>query len=52
MLKFNGTWRFDSPGEFPNEVVAEFSTLIGKIAARADRSWNAGAICPILGTKW
>jgi hypothetical protein len=37
MLNFSGTWRFDSPGEIPYRVVEEFSTLIGKIAAQADR---------------
>lgn len=37
MLKFNGTWRFDSPGEIPYGVVNQFSTLIGKVAAQADR---------------
>jgi len=37
MLKFNGAWRFDSPGELPHGVVIEFSTLIGKMAAQGDR---------------
>jgi len=34
MLKFNGAWRFDTPGPIANGVSAEFSTLIGKIAAQ------------------
>jgi hypothetical protein len=37
MLKFNGAWRFDSPGPVPNGVVASFSDLIGKIATQGDR---------------
>ena len=37
MLKFNGTWRFDSPGEIPYGVVNQFSAFIGRIAAQADR---------------
>jgi hypothetical protein len=36
MLKFNGSWRLDSPGAIPNGVVWEFSELIGKIAAHGD----------------
>jgi hypothetical protein len=36
MLKFNGTWRFDSPGAIPNGVVAGFSDLIGKMATPGD----------------
>jgi hypothetical protein len=37
MLKFNGTWRFDSPGKIPYGVINQFSILIGKIAAQTDR---------------
>jgi hypothetical protein len=37
MLKFNGAWRFDSPGNIPNEVSAEFLGFIGKIASQGDR---------------
>jgi hypothetical protein len=37
MLKFNGSWRFDSPGKVPNGVVTGFSELIGKIATQGDR---------------
>jgi hypothetical protein len=36
MLKFNGAWRFDSPGKIADEVVTGFSDLISKIAAQ----WN------------
>lgn len=34
MLKFNGSWRFDSPSKVPNGVVAGFSELIGRIATQ------------------
>lgn len=37
MLKFNGEWRFDSPGEIPIGVINAFSDLIGKVASQADR---------------
>ncbi len=37
MLKFNGAWRFDSPGPIPSEVVAAFWHLIGEIATQGDR---------------
>jgi hypothetical protein len=37
MLRFNGAWRFDSPGSIPNEVSAEFLALIGRIAAQGSR---------------
>ncbi len=37
MLKFNGGWRFDSPGPIPNGVVSDISELIGKIAAQGDQ---------------
>lgn len=36
-MKFDGNWRFDSPGEIPRDVVFEFNTLIGKIAAQGNR---------------
>lgn len=37
MLKFNGAWRFDSPGSVPNGVFAAVSALIGKVATQGDR---------------
>jgi hypothetical protein len=37
MLNFNGSWRFDSPGEIPQGVSNAFSDLIGRIAAQGDR---------------
>ena len=37
MLKFNGAWRFDSPGSVSNGVVSALSDLIGKIASQGDR---------------
>lgn len=37
MLKFNGAWRFDSPGPVPSRVMAALSDLIGKIASQGDR---------------
>jgi len=36
MLKFNGAWRFDSPGRIADDVSAEFSRLISRIAAQGD----------------
>ena len=36
MLKFNGAWRFDSPGRIADGVSAEFSRLIGKVASQVD----------------
>src|SRR5713226_8636931 len=36
MLKFNGAWRFHPPASVDNQVVNEFSDLIGKIAAQGD----------------
>src|SRR6185503_9778420 len=36
MLKFNGAWRFDSPGHIASGVSAEFSRLIGKVASQGD----------------
>lgn len=36
-VKLDGNWRFDSPGEIPRDVVLEFNTLIGKIAAQGKR---------------
>jgi hypothetical protein len=36
MLKFNGAWRFDSPGRIADGVSAEFSRLIGKVASQGD----------------
>jgi hypothetical protein len=37
MLKFNGAWRFDTPGPIADGVSAEFSRLIGKVAAQGSR---------------
>jgi hypothetical protein len=37
MLRFNGAWRFDSPGAVPAGVISAFSDLIGKIASQGDR---------------
>lgn len=37
MLKFNGAWRFDSPGAIAAGVSSEFSRLIGKIATQGGR---------------
>jgi hypothetical protein len=37
MLKFDGAWRFDSPGRIPGGVIRGFSDLIGKIASQGDR---------------
>jgi len=37
MLKFNGAWRFDSPGRIADGVVSECSRLIGKIATQGKR---------------
>lgn len=36
MLTFKSDWRFESPGEIKNEVVKEFSDLIGKITTQGD----------------
>jgi hypothetical protein len=36
MLKFTGSWRFESPGPIPNGVVREVSDLIGKITTQGD----------------
>ena len=37
MLKFNGTWRFDSPGPMASAAVSDFSVLIGKVAAQGEQ---------------
>jgi len=37
MLKFDGAWRFDSPGEIAPGVIGSFYDLINRIAAQADR---------------
>lgn len=37
MLKFNGAWRFDSPGRIADGVSTEFFKLIGKIASQGSR---------------
>lgn len=38
-MKLQGSWRFDSPGAIPLEVVREFDSLIGRIAAQGNR-WS------------
>lgn len=37
VLKFNGAWRFDSPGEIPVGVVNDFFDLIVRIASQSER---------------
>jgi hypothetical protein len=37
MLNFNGSWRFDSPGEVPQQVITVFSDLIGRVASQGPR---------------
>jgi hypothetical protein len=37
MLKFNGAWRFGTPGPIADGVSDEFSRLIGKVAAQGSR---------------
>ena len=37
MLKFNGDWRFDSPGEVARGVINGFSELIGKVVNQGDQ---------------
>jgi hypothetical protein len=37
MLKFENSWRFDSPGPIPVGVVRGFSELIGRIAMQGNR---------------
>lgn len=37
MLKFDGSWRFNSPGPIANGVKDEFFSLIRKVAAQGDR---------------
>jgi hypothetical protein len=52
MLKFNGAWRFDTPGPVADGVSADFSRLIGKIAAQGNlqrvlehfKNYFAGAV--------
>jgi hypothetical protein len=39
MLKFNGAWRFDSPGGITSEAINEFYELVAKVAAQGDR-WD------------
>jgi hypothetical protein len=36
MLKYNGAWRFESPGSIPSGVIDDFSELIGKMATQGD----------------
>ena len=37
MLKFENTWRFDSPGKIPAPVAREFSDIIAKISRGEQR---------------
>lgn len=37
MLKFNGTWRFSSPGGIPDGVVNDFFDFISRIATQGSR---------------
>jgi hypothetical protein len=37
VLKFNGAWRFDSPGPVAKGVSSDFTRLIGKIATQGSR---------------
>jgi hypothetical protein len=37
MLNFDGSWRFDSPGDIPQPVITAFSDLIGRIASQGAR---------------
>lgn len=37
MLKFDGGWRFDSPGKNPHGVIQDSSELIGKTANQGDQ---------------
>src|SRR5688572_27840993 len=37
MLKFNGSWRFGSPGRIADGVSAEFFKLIGKVTSQGPR---------------
>jgi hypothetical protein len=37
MLKLDGAWRFDSPGEIRGEVVDGFFDLISRVASQGDR---------------
>ena len=36
-MRFDGKWRFGTPGTIPDEVVHELNALIGKIAAQGNR---------------
>ena len=37
MLKYDGAWRFNSPGKIPDGVQDDFFNLIGKVAAQGER---------------
>jgi hypothetical protein len=37
ILKFNGEWRFTSPGPIASEVSNDFYNLIGKVVAQGNR---------------
>jgi hypothetical protein len=36
-MKMESSWRFDTPGAMPPEVVREFDTLIGKVVSQGNR---------------
>ena len=36
MLQFDGTWRFESPGNISRDVINDFAELIGKIPTDGD----------------
>lgn len=44
MLKFDKTWRFNSPGPVPQGVIRDFHSLIDKIVAQGD-VWQAVEQC-------
>ena len=37
MLKFDGRWRFNSPGKIPEGVQDDFFNLVGKVVGQGDR---------------
>jgi hypothetical protein len=49
MLNFDGSWRFDSPGEIPQPVIAAVSDLIGRFAAWSALCANCERECESYG---